>query len=168
MHMTVTVFPLRLPKFANAEISGNSILVSRPFGLAIITLKKNAQSGFSHFKMALLRVHSPSDALSCMSEELRLQLEDALWREKQEELMVSSQSISYVSLIQLYTRKPRFTTVAIEALLACTRFITISSRNTSITTHASRKYLVIVLRLRTSRSTRSTRRDYFPTLRHST
>jgi len=49
--------------------------------------------------MALLRVRSPSDALSCMSEELQLQLEDALWREKQEEALVCSHMVSCICLI---------------------------------------------------------------------
>ena len=38
-----------------------------------------------------------------MSEELHLQLEDASWREKQEEVMVCSHMSSPVRLIQLYT-----------------------------------------------------------------
>lgn len=52
--------------------------------------------------MALLRLRSPFDALSCMSEELHLQVEDALRREKQEEVIVRSHISSYVLLILLY------------------------------------------------------------------
>lgn len=53
--------------------------------------------------MALLHVYLPSDALSCMSEELKLQLDDALWREKQEDVMVYFRMDACVRLIQLYT-----------------------------------------------------------------
>src|SRR5258708_14175948 len=53
--------------------------------------------------MALFHIYLPSDTLSCMSDELKMQLEDALWREKQEGAMVRFRIHPSLCLFQLYT-----------------------------------------------------------------
>jgi hypothetical protein len=92
----------KIPIFAGGGTCPSFLV--RPFAsLAFVTSPQKTHTRATEFsEMAFLHIHSPSDALSCMSEELKLQLEDSLWREKQEEAMVCSNVYSCIRLIQLY------------------------------------------------------------------
>lgn len=78
-------------KFGRCGIVTLPFLLADPFVPLVLRsqdFQKTHRTITLYSEMALLHVYLPPDALSCMSEELKLQLDDALWREKQEDVMV--------------------------------------------------------------------------------